>query len=324
MQKRTRKKGARHALVIKDNVIRYVGSKRPDLVEIYVHGERYLPPGVVQDGQIVSVDTFSTIVAECMDEWDLRRKEIQFCVPDSQVIIRNHKVDSSIPDEEIKGQLYLDLGETLLLPFDDPVFDYIVLGIVNGQKDVLLFVSKEKTIQDYVEVFEELRLKPNAADLSALSAYRLFHELGKTKSDGYTMLIQVDVLLANITILYEHHPVFSRTIQTELEQTNWQAEQKSGSTLLTWQGDENDLQNQIEELVSEVEKVMNFYRFNVLKGEGEINQLLVCGDHPYLENITQRFKQTFSNDLICFDEKELPLPERFYDVLGLSLKKEVR
>ncbi len=325
MKKWTRKKDTRHALVIKDHVIRYVGSKHPDLSTIYVHGERYLPPNIVRDGQIVNSDTLVTIVAECMNQWGLKRQEVQFCVPDGQVIIRTHKVDGAIPDDEVKGQLYLDLGETLLLPFDDPIFDYVVLGVSDGQKEILLFASREKLIQEYVGVLEELRLKPNAADLTALSAYRLFHELQLTRTDTYTLLIQVDVTLTNLTIFSEHHSVFSRSIPVELEQENWEIEREASESILVWRDDEEELLSQMEGQVSEIENVINFYRYNVLQGKGDIGQLLVCGDHPFIDQMIKRFKQAFSTNLISLDENEkLRLPKRYYDVLGLSLKKEVR
>lgn len=321
----TKRKEARHALVIKDHVIRYVGSKSPDLSTIFAHEERYLPIGVVRDGQIVHADTLLPILAECINEWGLQRKVVQFCVPDGQVIIRTHKVDRAIPDDEIKGQLYLELGETLLLPFDDPIFDYVVLGLNEGEKDILLFASKENMIQEYVVMLEELRLKPNTADLTALSAYRLFHELEHTSPSGYTMLIQIDVTSTNMTFFHEHHPVFSRSVSFEVEQESWEIDYQADQSSLIWKDDEDALKSQLEEQVSEIEKVMNFYRFNVLQGKRDIGKLLVCGDHPYIKRVIERLQQAFSITLISLDQNnELRLPARYYDVIGLSLKKEVR
>jgi type IV pilus assembly protein PilM len=325
MKSWTKSKGARHALVIKDHVIRYVGSKRPQLEAIYAHGERYLPPNIIKDGQIVNADLLLTILEECLSEWGLKRHNVQFCIPDGQVTIRLHKVDAATPDDEVKGQLYLDLGESLLLPFEEPVFDYVVLREHEGQKDILLFASREKVVHGYVELLEEVKLKPNAADLSSLSAYRLFHELQLTNEDNYTMLIQVDITSTNLTIFHQHHPVFSRTITSELNQERWGIKRDYMQASLVWKDDEEMLFTHIDDQVREIEKVMNFYQFNVLQGKGQIGHLLVCSDHPYANSFVLQFKQAFSAKLICLDdETEVKLPSRYYDVIGLSLKKEVR
>ncbi|KHF40947.1 type IV pilus biogenesis protein PilM [Halalkalibacter okhensis] len=322
MIKWTSSKSARHAIVIKDHVMRYVGSKKGDVSTVYAHGERYLPAEVIREGQVVERETFVTFLEECIEEWDIKRQDIQFCVPDGQVIVRMHQVDGAIPHEEIKGKLYFDLGDSLLLPFDEPIFDFHELGMKDGQKEVLVFASKEKTIHDYVSVFEEVKVRPNAADLTALSAYRLFHELDQTSTNGYTLLVQVDATHTNVTFFNEHHPVFSRSIFSELDQANWQVKRQG---MLEWSGDQDQLFNQIDDQTNEIEKVLNFYRFNVLKGTGTIERMLICGDHPYLELVKKSFQNSFSLQLVFLDDlSDVPLPARYYDVLGLILKKEVR
>ncbi|MFC0469425.1 type IV pilus biogenesis protein PilM [Halalkalibacter kiskunsagensis] len=181
-----------------------------------------------------------------------------------------------------------------MLPCDDPVFDYKVLGLHEGQKEVLLFASREKVVHGYVELLEEVKLKPNAADLSSLSAYRLFHDLKLTNEVDYTMLIQIDTTSTNLTIFHQHHPVFSRTIPSELDQESWDIARDYAKSSLVWKDDEEILFTYIDDQVREIEKVMNFYQFNVLQGIGVVSQLLVCGDHPYVASFVRSFKQAFS------------------------------
>ncbi|ADC48637.1 Tfp pilus assembly protein, ATPase PilM-like protein [Alkalihalophilus pseudofirmus OF4] len=314
----------RHAFIIKDHVIRYIGSKQPDLLQITQIKERYLPLGIVVNGQIEDMTTFVTILTECVEEWKLKRQRIQFCLPQQHTIIRTHFIDGTIPDEEVKGQLYLDLGESLLLPFDDPIFDFKVIGMHDGQKEVLLFASRESVLNQYIDAFSEVHLKPNAADLSTLSAYRLFFENGQVQTGAYVIQVQIDAMVTTITIFKDHHPLFLSTILSELDQEGWSLTGEGDVTRLTWTKEEEEMEEAIEECVREVEKVMNFYQFNVLKGEGEMGQMLLCGDHPYLTQFEAAFSERLMLEIVGLSEQtKNDAPVRYYDAQGLVLKKEV-
>ncbi|MDV2684895.1 pilus assembly protein PilM [Alkalihalophilus lindianensis] len=317
-------KQKRHALIIKDHVIRYISSKQPELHTITNIQERYLPPGVIVNGQIEDEATYLTILSECVENWKLKRQSVQFCLPSQHTIVRTHLIDGTIPDDEVKGQLYLDLGESLLLPFDDPIFDYKVIGLKNGQKEVLLFASRESILHQYLDAFADVHLKPNAAELSTLAAYRLFYELDHTASEAYLIQVQVDTLLTTITIFKDHHPLFLSTVVPDMDREGWVQKEHAEGTQLIWSQKEEQLDEQVQELYREIEKVINFYQFNVLKGEGEISQMLLCGDHPHLLQFQQTFQQLFTLKVTSIEQhtKQDP-PPRYYDAVGLALKKEV-
>lgn len=206
------RKQQRHALVFKDHVIRYVGSKRSDLKAIQTFGEVYLAPGLIHRGKIVDKEGIKRVLEAQQGEWECKKNSlVQLCVPDSQLLIRRHEVAATVPDEEIKGQLYIDAGDTLVLPFEDPLFDYQKLRENEETKELLLYVSKENVMNEYVELMEQMGWQPNAADLTSACSYRLFTEQGLLKEHPLTISVQFDVSLVNITILANGKPLFSRT-----------------------------------------------------------------------------------------------------------------
>jgi type IV pilus assembly protein PilM len=117
----------RNNLIIQDHVIRYLDMRQPELLEVKSSGERYLPEGIIQDGIITDGETLLKILEECIEEWGIKGREVHFLIPDSKLVIRKHHIPSVYKVEEIKRYLYLELGSTVHLPFEDPVFDYVLL-----------------------------------------------------------------------------------------------------------------------------------------------------------------------------------------------------
>lgn len=317
------RKQQRHALVFKDHVIRYVGSKRADLKTIQTFGEVYLPPGLIHRGKMVDKEGVKRILESQQGEWECKKNSlVQLCVPDSQLLIRRHEVAATVPDEEIKGQLYIDAGDTLVLPFEDPLFDYQKLSENDETKELLLYVSKEKVMNEYVQLIEQMGWQPNAADLTTACSYRLFTEQGLLGDHPVTISVQFDVSLVNITILASGKPLFSRTWPLSYDEERWEIRNNE----LRWMLDAEALKAEIQTVLIEVEKVISFYQYSVLKGEITIEKMLVSGDMVAMNVIVEECALFFQSMKVIsqLEFTDTYVPARYYDALGLMLRKEVR
>ena len=317
------RKQQRHALVLKDHVIRYVSSKRADLKTIQTYGEVYLPPGLIHRGKLVDKEAVKRLLELQQSEWELKKNSpVQICVPDSQLLIRRHEVAATVPDEELKGQLYIDTGDSLVLPFEDPLFDYQKLREDEEKKELLLYISKESVMNEYVTLLDQLDLQANAADLTSACAYRLFHEQNLLDGHPFTVSVQFDVSLVNITILASGRPLFSRTWPLAYDEERWVIHEGQ----LEWRLDSESLREEIRTVVTEIEKVISFYQYSVLKGEVEISNMLISGDMIAMDLIVQECTDYFSQMKITsqLDFTDSYVPARYYDALGLMLRKEVR
>ncbi|WP_191555900.1 type IV pilus biogenesis protein PilM [Metabacillus idriensis] len=307
---------------IKDDAIRYGELKQAEPLIMGMCEERVLPEGLVRGGVIQDFDTLSLILDECVREWGIKGRKVRFTVPDSHVVIRKVTVPADLIDDEIRGHLYVEIGSSIHLPFDEAVFDYIVTGRTEKELHLLLFASSEELVRSYSDLFESAGLKPDAADISPLCQYR-FYLNQKTKVDhsSSVMLIQYDLSGVNLSIFQQEQPVFMRNI--EVEKNIRESEKMSGSIT------QDDFRLQVNEIIKEIDHVLNFYRFSLNQGNDEVSSFILTGDHPLLQEAERLLIERYDYPVDSLkntqaeNSNKSPLPASFYLNAGLALK-EVR
>ncbi|OLS41529.1 pilus assembly protein PilM [Bacillus sp. MRMR6] len=313
-------------LVINDHSIRFVELKQSKPPAAQKWNERYLPPGIITDGRIVDLDTLTNILEECIDDWKINRRSIRFIVPDSLVIIRKVSIPVDIQDDEIKGYLYLELGSSIHLPFEEPVFDYYPLSNNGKTKDLLLFAAPEQFVMQYAELFSSLKLSPIAADISPLSLYRLYHYLELASEKEVLFTVQFDLTSVNLCIFEESVPLVMRQFALPFNIDNWEIKQDlSGLMEYKYSGDPEELVIQFEDIFKEINKLLDFYRYTLSNNEKkDVTKFLLNGDHPMLTAIYEEMKERFEIPLerISFDsEMKGSVPANLFLSLGLALKE---
>lgn len=309
-------------IIIKDHAIRYVGVKQTSPITVQKFREKYLPPGIVQDGRIIERDTLLLILDECVSDWGIKRNRVQFVIPDPFVVIRRISIPKEVKDDEIIGYIYLELGTTIHLPFEEPVLDFIKISEDETRKEVLVFAAPEDVANEYSALLEEVDLKPIAADISPLCMYRLFHFCDQTNEEEHTLLIQFDLQSVNLSIFHQDIPLFTRHISLETSIDDWDIQQNHSHTIadIIWNGHRSKLEVMIDELLKEIEHVMNFYSFNMTQGKEKVSTILMSGDHPYLSYIMSILNQRYEIPVRTISKIE-QLPAHYYLPLGLALKE---
>ncbi|WP_078545325.1 type IV pilus biogenesis protein PilM [Litchfieldia alkalitelluris] len=309
-------------IIIKDHVIRYTGVKQSVPLVVQKYRERYLPPGIVEEGKIIERDTLRLILEECVSEWGISKKQVRFTIPDSFVVIRRITVPIDIKDDEIVGYLYSELGSTIHLPFEEPVLDIKKLSEIEDKKEILLFAAPEDIALSYSTLLQEVSLKPIAADISPLCMYRLFDFKDKTNIEDHILLIQFDLSTVNLSIFHQHIPIFMRHIQLETSIDDWDIQNnRSGSKAeIKWVNGEKSLDSVIEEIYREIDHVLNFYQFSLMKGKQAVTKILFSGDHPYINDMYSRVIDRYEISVSTLESIE-KLPPNYYLPLGLALKE---
>ncbi|WLR50083.1 pilus assembly protein PilM [Bacillus tianshenii] len=323
------KQDKRIALVIKDYVIRYVEAKQTNLRSIVSYGERYLPPGVIHNGKIIDRETLLFTLEECIETWKLKRKKIFFLVPESSVIVRTNEVEPQIPADEIKGHLYLELGETIHLPFENPVIDFSLIEETDQGKKVILVAAPEATVQQYIELLEEVKLRPVVADIASLSLCRLLNKVGFEYEQEHLLVLNVDLNHVNTTIFHKDIPIFSRNIKMKTNYEQWEVQAGEEGEKLVWAADE-DIDVHLREAVNEIVRVADFYRFSLQQGGEAVTRVLITGDYPQLEKIETMLKSRFEipveilNRELFVSRGKKGLSINYFELIGLAMKKEVQ
>jgi type IV pilus assembly protein PilM len=315
-------------LVLNDHSIRYVELKQKNPAIPHQYGQRYLPPGIISDGKIQDFDTLVNILDECIDDWKIAKREIRFTVPDSLVIIRKVSIPADVKEDEIHGYLYLELGTSIHLPFEDPVFDVITLDVGEQRQEILVFAAPEKYVTEFADLFKSAKLKPIAADISPLAIYRLFHQNEMARENDVLLSIQFDLDVVSMCVFEEHIPVFMRHIPGDLIE-NWKVKRGRGRHTeqeLVYEGEVSELTFQLDDIYRDIAKLMDFYRYSLTHGKKEVTRILVNGDHPMLERVLSDMKERFDipvETLVVMmqgSDQEL-LPNSFHLALGLGLKE---
>lgn len=314
-------------LVLNDHSIRLLELKQENPPTPQRWSERFLPPGIISDGKITDIDSLSNILEECIDEWKIHRRQVRFVVPDPLVILRKVSVPADIQDDEMKGYLYLELGSTIHLPFEEPVFDFYPLANDGKTKDLLLFAAPEQLVMEYADLLSSLKLNPIEADISPLALYRLYHLLDQASSNEALFTVQFDLTSVNMCIFAENIPLVMRQFSLPFNLEQWEIKRDLvGLMVCKYIGDASELVIQFEDIFREINKLIDFYRYSLNNEKHDITKFLLNGDHPMLGAIYDEMKERFDVpvEVISLETeskgKTSNLPTSLLLPLGLALK----
>lgn len=309
-------------IIITDRCIRYLELKQANPPVAAKWGERLLPNGLISNGKIQDYETLVMILEECVDEWKIRNRKVRFLIPESLVIIRIIPIPAEIKDDEMQGYLYLELGTSIHLPFEEPVFDAVVLSEKNDKKEILLFAAPEEKVMEYSQLFSDVKLHPIEAEVSPLALYRLYDHLGQAQAEENLMVVQFDLNKICICVFEQAIPVFMHYLPIEFDEEKWDITYSRTETeKLHFLGTESDLLFQFEDSYKEITRLMDFYRYSLHQGRKQVSKVLLNGDHPMLSMIQKEMERRLSIPLetIAYSEENL-LPRTYYLALGLALK----
>jgi type IV pilus assembly protein PilM len=315
-------------LVVNDHSVRFVELKQSNPPAAQKWCERFLPSGVITEGKITDIDSLANILEECIDEWKIKGRQVRFLVPDPLVIIRKVSIPADVQDDEIKGYLYLELGSSIHLPFEEPVFDYFPLAHNGKTKDLLLFAAPEQYVMEYAELFSSLKLNPIAADISPLALYRLFHQIGQASENEVLFTVQFDLTSVNLCIFEETVPLVMRQFPLPFDIDKWDIKQDmTGTMVFKYTGDTDELVHQFEDILNEINKLVDFYRYTLSNEKRDITKFLLNGDHPMLTAIFDEMNERFEIPVERIEQEGIEngktgsVPANLLLSLGLALKE---
>lgn len=308
-------------IVIDDYILRIVENNGKDLSSISTLAEKIIPLGTIQNGRIVDELAFYELVKEVVEKYRLKNRLTRFYVPQEMAIVREIQIPEDVKENGMKEYVTMEIGNTIHFPFKDPVFD--LYKVPQLENKVRIIAAPEEEIVKYVQIFSDVDLKPVAVDMQSLGVYRYFiHQQEILQEEKVYLLLEMSLIAANISIFHEHLLDFHRYQPLSLSMENWEMSEQQPYTF-TFKKDDSYLRGIIENLMTEIERLMNFYRFSIHQGEKEITNIVLFGDFPHLHLIEEAVKQF---DLpvkilnVTETTKDGPISRAFIPALGLALK----
>ena len=297
-------------ITIEEDAIRHVELKSVSPLQLDCAEEIELSPGIIEGGKIIDAEALGSILDKAVHQWGLSKKSVRFLAPDEFVIIRKVPYPHDVEPDELKGHFFIEIGSTLYLPFEDPVFDVVPYNFDTDEPEAIIIASKESIVHDYEKVFDDAKLKALVADITPLALYRLAYLQHEFSEKEHIMLIDLQSEKMTVSIFHEHFPLFMRSV--DIDASN------------RIDADPDSFLNAIE---AESEKLANFYRYNMNTGEFGITTVICNGEVADWETLQARLEMRFSLPVLPLVIDAIPaeqiesVPARFNRAIGLALKE---
>lgn len=306
-------------IVIDDYVIRMVENNGKDIASVKQSAEKLLPDRTIENGKIVDELLFFQFMKDVVNEWGIKNRDVRFYVPDELIIMREIQLTEKVKKEELRQYITMEIGHTIHFPFKNPVFDLYDTSKLEKENKVTIFAASEEEIIKYTEIFADSKLNPVAVDAKPLGIYRYFLMTDKQfNKDNVYLFFELNLTSSNISIFQNHLIELLRYQLLNVTKEDWQPDEEHNPIEWTFTNETLSIDGQIEDQLSELERIMDFYQFSMHQGAKSITHLIILGDNPYVEDVKQRMEDRFN--LTISQLKNEQIGQQFISAIGLALK----
>lgn len=287
--------------------------------------EAPLVDGTVREGLIVDEIVFFDTLKEMVKINHLKGHSVIYTVPDHAVTMRNVEHPEDLHNQSLKEYFELEIGETIHLPFDEPVID--VYDPNPEDQHAILFASNGIEVIKMQQLLNDAGLKPIGADIKSLANLRLAEQIFPSLEDQTTMVVSTLINEMSLSIFSKGHLEFLRFQSIETELTQWQLNETENGFTYTYNRNLADYKMNLMEALAEIGRIMNFYRFSVSKDQRQIEQIILMGDCPENQYIYDMLSSQFELPVFKLDDLKL---KQYYpnfnaghaELLGLALRAD--
>lgn len=319
-------------MIIEDHVLRIVETNNDDLSAVKLRIEKPLPAGVIENGKITDEISFYELMKQLVKELRIKNRNIRFNVPNPIIIMRQTEVPMSLKSKkEVLEYLEMEIGTTIHLPFQDPIIDALDFKeetnhLETETKSITFFVAPGEEVRKYTEVFIDANLKPISADIGILADYRYIYHTQSLDKHRVYLIIEFNMNAVHLGIFKAHQIEFIRYQELDMMIKKHDADEETEQIKWEYAEDEVTIKGLLEDQINELERIMNFYRFSIHKGEQMVTDIVLLGDNPYLNRVSRMMSGHYE-DVSLIQPQEYQAEKTgqtiapiFIPVLGLALR----
>lgn len=264
--------------------------KRTDKTYTVINlGSAVLPEGAVDDGTLNDPEVVGKTIGKLFKSLKIKKKKVGFSISGYSVIVK--KVNLAVmSEEELQEHIQTEAEQYIPFDIDDVYIDFQDLKTNdkdNERTDVMLVAAKKEIVDDYLEMLEELNLKPVIVDVDGFALENTY-EYNYPK-DANVALIDIGASKMNINIISNGISVVARDIVigsrqlTEQIQSTFDLEFEEAEALKLGHIPAEEKQEEIADIFSstctqwvlEIKKAIDLYQAN--HPDAPLSRLMLSG-----------------------------------------------
>ena len=311
-------------LEVNEYLIRAIVMNTTDINEAMIF-EHSLPAGVIEGDLVKDEMALFETLKELIRKWGIKKSDVRFFVPDSTVMMKAFEHPRDLDSSMLKGYVEMELGRTIHLPFSNPLID--VYDEKENDGEATLFAAPAEEITKMAGILDDLSLLPTHSDVRALSTIRYLEQVKTFMPSKSYLITDWTINGLSISIYTLGKLEFLRYQSIETNRLDWKTREVTDSGIeFFYNGEVEEYRSQLIDQIGEIDRILNFYRFSLYKGEKAVDEIIILGDSPEMDYIMDEMRANYEtpiqyiNDSIVqssypnFNSKYIPL-------IGLVLKE---
>ncbi|MFJ3387395.1 type IV pilus biogenesis protein PilM [Lysinibacillus sp. NPDC086135] len=319
----TKKKKSHVSIEIKDYILRAIVAKGADPSQ-WKGYEMPLAQGIVEGSVIQDEMELFDVMKNDVAKWAGKKQNARIFVPDTSVLLKSFEHPDDIEWNELKGYVEMELGQSIHLPFQDPLIDVYDPNPNDGQ--AMLFAAPSEEVTKMIGLLLDATLDPQAADIRALCNIRLLEYLQLIKDERTYLIADWSINELSISIFSFGQLEFLRYQSFDTDLSKWKPEEIEEYRFSYHSEVEDEYRMILTDQMLEIDRIMNFFKFSLHKGEKSVDEIIILGDNPLLSTVKEFLENNFSIPIIMLNDsiiqKTFPqFSEKFASLIGLALKE---
>jgi len=222
-------------------------------------GHVKLDTGIIENGYIKEPEALLNVMQQLFKQNEIKPRKITHIIHDQNVLVRDIKISKEqLGKRSVDDYIKEQQGKTLLLPYNESTISHIVRYENDVEIRVIAIIIDSNLLHDYNDIFDRLKAKEVKFEISSLPLYEQYLEKSGLKASN-SMLVSIYEGMFSLQIVEEHIPIFNLIEEID--------------------GGLEEYDMIIENFV---ERIANYYKYNMRKGKTEIQNVIFFNFNPDL------------------------------------------
>lgn len=306
-----------------------------------------LPEGTMSDGRMMNQEALEQALGKLLLHYPWSGRQVHFAIPSQMVMMKTLKLPD-LPDKQLEKLLSYELTQTVSLPFESPHYDYYRVGTVEADEEaaaademnnaasptklceVAVIAAPMALLEQYIGILTRAGLQPASFEVKSFSLARLT-SIGMNGGfdGGSCILMDVNAVNCELTLVDEGVIRITRNVEIQFERPKSENQQLGGLFAVGGLMDaEHHFDNACQDIIAELERLLNFYRYKLNRRNREFDRLVVSGSLERMDHLLEALSSRMSRQVVqagwgmlkVSDQREAVNVSAYAVPIGLALR----